>query len=191
VDSTPDRVIGVARINPTFDAEHTRNLIDKYVREWNCRGVKLVAGYDFYRPNSMSVMGPLLDKCAEYGLTVLFHSGDAPRDLPSLQAKAAQTYPSVTFVLAHIGMHLFLWEAIIAAQENANVYVDMSQAYPFDINTFIREVGVHKLTYGSDVPYQSPAVEQLKLRVLGLNEHELEQVFRLNAMKIWRIGASS
>jgi predicted TIM-barrel fold metal-dependent hydrolase len=187
----PDRVIGVARINPTFGAEHTQKLIDKYVREWNCRGVKLVAGYDFYRPNSMSVMGPLLDKCAEYSLTVLFHSGDAPRDLPSLQAKAAQAYPDVNFVLAHIGMHLFLWEAIIAAQENANIYVDMSQAYPFDIKTFIREVGVHKLTYGSDVPYQSPAVEQLKLRVLGLNEDELEHVFRLTAMKIWRIGASS
>ncbi len=185
----PDRVIGLARINPTFGAEHTQNLIDKYVNEWNCRGIKLVAGYDYYRPNSMDVMGPLLDKAVEYELTILFHSGDAPRDLPLLQAKAAEAYPDVTFVLAHIGMHLFLWEAIIACQENDNIYVDMSQAFPFDIKTFIREVGVERLTYGSDVPYQSPRVEQEKLRVIDLSEQELEKVFRLNAKKIWRINA--
>ncbi|MBK8022824.1 MAG: amidohydrolase family protein [Chloroflexi bacterium] len=183
----PDRVIGVARINPTFGAQHTQALVDKYVQEWNCRGVKLVAGYDFYRPNSMKVMAPLLDKCAEYGLTVLFHSGDAPRDLPMLQAKAAEVYPNVTFVLAHIGMHLFLWEAILACQQHTNIYVDMAQAYPFDIKTFIAEVGIDRITYGSDVPYQSPAVEQLKLQVLGLSDEQLEQVFRLNAMKIWKI----
>ncbi len=183
----PERVVGAARINPTFGAEHTQKLIDKYVKEWNCRGIKLVAGYDFYRPNDLKTMGPLLDKAAEYHLTVLFHSGDAPRDLPSLQAKAAQAYPEVTFVLAHIGMHLYLWEAIIACQEHANIYVDMAQAYPFDIKTFIREVGVDRLTYGSDVPYQSPHVEQHKLRVIDLSEPELAQVFRLNAAKIWGI----
>lgn len=187
----PDRVIGVARINPTFGPQHTRDLLDRYVDEWNCRGVKLVAGYDFYRPNNMKVMGPLLEKAAEHHLVVLFHSGDAPRDLPSLQAQAAKAFPEVTFVLAHIGMHLFLWEAILACQEYPNIYVDMSQAFPFDIKTFVREVGVDRLTYGSDVPYQSPRVEQEKLRVIALSEAELEKVFRANAMRIWQIAASS
>ena len=46
----PDRIAGLARINPTFGPEHTRKLIDKYVAEWGCRGLKLVAGYDYYRP---------------------------------------------------------------------------------------------------------------------------------------------
>lgn len=183
----PDRIVGVARINPTFGAKHTQDLLDKYVGEWGCRGVKLVAGYDFYRPNSMSVMGPLLEKAAQHNLTVLFHSGDAPRDLPSLQAKAAEAYPEVTFVLAHIGMHLYLWEAIIACQEHANIYVDMSQAFPFDIKTFIREVGADRLTYGSDVPYQSTRVEQEKLRVIDLSEQELAMVFWRNAAKVWGI----
>ena len=183
----PDRVIGAVRINPTFGAKHTQNLIDKYVGEWGCRGVKLVAGYDFYRPNSMGIMAPLLDKAREHNLTILFHSGDAPRDLPSLQAKAAEAYPDVKFVLAHIGMHLFLWEAIVACQDHDNIYVDMAQAFPFDIKTFIREVGVDRLTYGSDVPYQSPKVEQEKLRVIELSDAELERVFRLNAAQVWRI----
>ena len=183
----PDRIIGVARIDPTFGKEHTQALIDRYVGEWNCRGVKLVAGYDFYRPNDMRIMGPLLDKCEEYGLTVLMHSGDAPRDLPYLQAQAAKAYPKVTFQLAHIGMHTFLWEAILACQEYPNIVVDMSQAYPFDIMTFVKNVSVDRLQYGSDVPYQSPRVEQEKLPVIGLSDEDLEKVFWKNAARIWRI----
>lgn len=184
----PDRLIGAARINPTFGREHTGKLIDKYVKEWNCKGIKLVAGYDFYRPNDMNVMGPVMEKAEEHGLTVLFHSGDAPRDLPSLQAVAARRYPKVNVVLAHIGMHLYLWEAILAAQEHDNIYVDMSQAFPFDIKIFINQVSSSKLMYGSDAPYQSAAVEQLKLREIGLSEEQLEQVFRTNAMRVWGIA---
>jgi predicted TIM-barrel fold metal-dependent hydrolase len=183
----PDRIVGVARIDPTFGAEHTAKLIDRYVGEWNCRGVKLVAGYDFYRPNDMRVMGPLLDKAEEHDLTVLFHSGDAPRDLPYLQAQAAKAYPKVRIVLAHIGMHAFLWEAILACQEYPNIFVDMAQAYPFDIKTFVRNVSADRLQYGTDVPYQSPLVEQQKLHVIDLSEEELEQVFWRNAARIWGI----
>lgn len=183
----PDRLVGVARINPAFGAEHTANLLNKYVAEWNCRGVKLVAGYDFYRPCDMKVMGPLLEICQQHNLTVLFHSGDAPRDLPSLQAVAAREFPAVTFVLAHMGMHLYLWEAILAAQAYPNIYVDMAQAFSYDIKIFINEVGADRLTYGSDAPYPSAAAEQMKLRDIGLSDDQLEQVFRTNAIKIWGI----
>ena len=185
VQAHPDRIAGLARINPTFGAEHTRNLIDKYVREWGCRGLKLVAGYDFYRPNDLRVTAPMWEKCEEHGLTVLFHSGDAPRDLPYLQAQAAKAFPKVKFVLAHIGMHSFLWEAILACQEYPNITVAMSQAAAFDIKTFIANVGADRLTYGSDAPYVSPRVEQEKLRVIGLSEEDQEKVFWKNAAWVW------
>ena len=184
----PNQIVGVARINPTFGPEHTQALIDRYVAEWDCRGLKLVAGYDFYRPNDLGVMGPLLDKAEEHDLTVLFHSGDAPRDLPYLQAQAAKAYPKVRFVLAHIGMHSFLHEAILACQEYPNIFVDMSQAYPFDIKTFVRKVSADRLMYGSDVPYQSPRVEQLKLQVIGLEAEAIEKTLWRNAARVWRVG---
>lgn len=53
------------------------------------------AGYDFYRYNDMKVMGPMLDICQEFDLTVLFHSGDAPRDLPYLQAQTSIQFPKI------------------------------------------------------------------------------------------------
>ena len=128
-----------------------------------------------------------MEKAEEHNLTVLFHSGDAPRDLPSLQAVVAEKFPRVNVVLAHIGMHLYLWEAILAAQRNENVYVDIAQAFPYDIKIFINEVGVDRITYGSDGPYQSTAVEMQKLHAIGLDETQLKKVFRENALKIWHI----
>jgi len=107
--------------------------------------------------------------------------------LPPVQAKAAAAYPDVTFVLAPMGMHLFLWEAIVACQDHPNVFVDTSQAFPFDIQTFVREVGIERVCYGSDVPYQSPVVEQAKLRVIGLDERELRAALRDNAARLWGI----
>ena len=189
VKTYPDRIVGLCRINPTFGGTHTTELIERYVRDWNCAGIKLVAGYDFYRPNDMKVMGPLLDVAEKHDLTVLFHSGDAPRDLPSLHARAAARYPKVRFVLAHIGMHSFLWEAIHAAQDYPNVFVDMSQAFPFDIKTFINEVSVDKLLYGTDAPYQSPLVERTKIDVLGLSDADKRRVLRDNAIRVYKIQA--
>ena len=75
-------------------------------------------------------------------------------------------------MLAHIGMHAYVWEVILACQEYPNIFVDMAQAFPFDIMTFIRNVSIDRLQYGSDVPYQSPRVEQEKLRVIGLSEED-------------------
>ena len=77
-----------------------------------------------------------------------------------------------------------------ACQEYPNIFVDMAQAFPFDIMTFIRNVSVDRLQYGSDVPYQSPRVEQEKLRVIGLNEEDLEKVFWRNAARIWGVDSA-
>ena len=53
--------------------------------------------------------------------------------------------------------------------------------------TFIKNVSASRLQYGTDVPYQSPKVEQLKLREIGLSEADLEKVFWRNAARIWGI----
>ena len=51
----------------------------------------------------------------------------------------------------------------------------------------MRKVGAHRLTYGSDVPYQSPAVEQLKLKVIGMTPEQENEVFGGTARRIWKI----
>ena len=185
----PDRIIAAARINPLFGAEATRRQLDRCAGEWGFKGVKLVASYDQYAASDIKALAPVFEKAEEYDLTVLFHSGDSHKDMPALQAFTAKHFPNVRIVMAHIGGHLGLREAIIACQEHPNLYCDMAQAWPYDIKSFVRKVGADRLTYGSDVPYQSPAVEQLKLRVIGLSPEEERMVFFENAARIWGVEA--
>lgn len=53
--------------------------------------------------------------------------------------------------------------------------MDIVQAFPYDIKIFIQNVSADRVTYGSDGPYQSAAVEQLKLRSIGLSEEDLRK----------------
>jgi predicted TIM-barrel fold metal-dependent hydrolase len=184
----PNRIIAVARINPLFGRKATQIHLDRCAGEWGFKGVKLVASYDQYHASDINVLAPVMEKAEEYDLTVLFHSGDSHKDMPALQSFTARHFPKVRIVLAHIGGHTGLREAINACQENPNIYCDMAQAWPYDIKAFVRTVGIERLTYGSDVPYQSPEVEQLKLRVIELSQEEEEKVFFENAKQIWRIS---
>ncbi len=183
----PNRIVAVARINPLFGRRATECHIERCAGEWGFKGIKLVASYDQYHACDIDVLAPVFEKAEEHDLTILFHSGDSHKDMPSLQAFTARHFPNVRIVLAHMGGHTGLREAIIACQENPNIYCDMAQAWPYDIKAFVRQVGTDRLTYGSDVPYQSPAVEQLKLKVIGLTPAEEEKVFAKNALRIWNI----
>lgn len=181
----PDRILGVARINPTFGPDHTRKRVTEYVEDWNCRGLKLVPSFDFYRPNDMRVMEPVLDLASEFDLVLDFNTGSAPRDLPSLQAEVAATAPHVQFVLAHAGHHEYLWEAILAARRNPNIALEMSQMLSHDVKTLMREVGPDRVMYGSDAPYSPPTVELAKCEAAGLEPHDLDKVLYSNAARIW------
>ncbi|MFW6381565.1 MAG: amidohydrolase family protein [Bacillota bacterium] len=181
----PDRVIGTCRINPLFGPDKTRDDLEYFLGEKKLGGIKLVARADFYRPNDLKVMEPVMEKAAKYDVPLLFHSGHPSRDLPSLQGKLASHYPEVRVVIAHMGLHDFFWEAVEAARDYPNVYVDMSQAWPYDIKVFLREVGAEKMMYGTDSPFQSPRVEQLKVREAVDSVAELQQVFHKTATKVW------
>jgi uncharacterized protein len=185
----PDRIIGVARVNPLFGEAHTSEIVRRYADEWGCRGLKLFPNFDGYRPDDLAVMGPVLELAAELKLVLNFNSDAAPYDLPSLVAPLIEVAPEVQFVLAHAGGHGHLWEAIVTCRRFPNVVGEMSQMLCHDIKTFVREVGPDRLLYGSDAPYSPPVVELAKCRALGLEPSDLDKVLYSNAHQIWVASA--
>jgi len=181
----PEKVISIMRLNPVYPTEKVKKDMDYFLGERGLRGVKMVGRADFFRPTNMELMAPVMEKADEYDVPILFHSGHPSRDLPSLQGYLAKQFPSVKVVIAHMGLHDFLWESIIACKEVDNIYVDMSQAWPYDIKIFLKEIGSERMMYGTDAPFQSPRVEQLKVRVAANNEKELNDIFYNTAEKVW------
>ena len=181
----PNRLIGAIRINPLFGEEFVWSTVTHFVENRGLRGIKLVARADFYNPTKLSVMGPVFEAAGKYDIPILFHSGHPSRDLPSLQGYTAKQYPDTKVIIAHIGLHDYLTETIIACKEAPNVLADMSQAWPYDIKAFVRAVGAERLLYGSDAPFQSPLVERIKVEECRFTDNELELIFFKNAERIW------
>jgi len=184
VEKYPTRIMGAVRLNPLFGEEFVWETL-KYYSEKGFRAIKMLARVDFYNPSSLKVMGPVYEAAMKYEMAILFHSGHPSRDLPSLQAYGAKHYPSVNVVLAHMGLHDYLQETIIACKETPNVYADMSQAWPYDIKTFVNAVGAERLLFGTDGPFQSGWVERLKVEECKFTDAQLELIFHKNAERIW------
>lgn len=191
VAANPERLIGAIRLNPLFGEEFVWDTVRYFVEERGLGGIKMVARADFYNPASLRVTGPVFEAAAQYDIPVLFHSGHPGRDLPSLQGYAARQFPQAKVIIAHIGLHDYLTETIIACKEAENVFADMSQAWPYDIKAFVRAVGAERLLYGSDAPFQSPLVERVKVEECHFSDAELELIFHRNAERIWGFPAAS
>ncbi len=191
VADNPRRLVGAIRLNPLFGEEFVWETVRYFVEERGLGGIKMVARADFYNPASLRVTGPVFEAAAQYDIPVLFHSGHPGRDLPSLQGYAARQYPRAKVIIAHIGLHDYLTETIIACKEAENVFADMSQAWPYDIKAFVRAVGAERLLYGSDAPFQSPLVERIKVEECRFSDAELELIFHRNAERIWGFPAAS
>ena len=181
----PDRLIGAIRLNPLFGEKFVWDTIRYFVEERGLRGIKLVSRADFYNPSNLKIVGPVFEAAGHYNITIVYHSGHPSRDIPSLQAFGARHYPDTRVVLAHMGLHDFISDAIIACRELPNVFADMSQAWPYDIKSFVTKVSAEKLMYGSDAPCQSPLVERIKVEECGFNDTQLEQIFYKNAQRVW------
>lgn len=158
----PGRFFAFASIDPR--RPQAAQVIRQAFRDLGLRGLKLYppAGFD---PAGSECM-PLYQLCIEYGRPVLFHTGSSnfpmrlrygnPVRLGDVQA----AFPELEIVLGHAGYPFWWREAIAIARRNPNVYLELSQwqqsamdepmAVTAKFAEMSREVGTHRLLFGSD-----------------------------------------
>ncbi len=133
------------------------------IEEFGMKGFKLHPSAGFY-PND-PVCFPLYEKCADWGVPIMFHSGGIEFNWeygqPIYIASAAEHFPEVKMIMAHAGLES--WEqARLAATVLANVYVDLSirqldyrvnpQAFYRWLRDFIDWATPWKVLFASDTP---------------------------------------
>jgi predicted TIM-barrel fold metal-dependent hydrolase len=164
VKAHPDRFVALCAIDPRRRGamEH----VTQCVEEWGMRGVKLHPSAGF---NPMDeVMYPFYEKCAEWDLPLLFHSGAQPAAPVVLEtarpvwvAEAASKFPDTKFVLAHFGMDWWP-EAIMFGRLLPNLYFDCSywqflfsqhaDEYFQVLRRFVDDCGAEQVLWGTDTP---------------------------------------
>lgn len=133
------------------------------IEELGMKGFKLHPSAGFY-PND-PVCFPLYEKCADWGVPIMFHSGGIEFNWefgqPIYIASAAEHFPEVKMIMAHAGLES--WDqARLAATALANVYVDLSirqldyrvnpQGFYRWLRDFIDWTTPWKVLFASDTP---------------------------------------
>lgn len=97
-------------------------------------------------------MKPYLEMAQRLNLPVISHSGNSEKDCPFRLYRAAEKYPGVKFIMAHMGLETDNTEALKYISELPNLYGDTAWV---PVNTMLSAIelfGSKKIVFGSDMP---------------------------------------
>lgn len=166
VARAPEKLIGFMSLDPNEPG--WKDDFERSRQDLHLRGVKLGPIYAGFDPTD-----PKLDwlyaNCVRHNLPVLFHMGTSFVRLgplawsrPVLIDALAARFADLKIVIAHLG-HPWEGEAIAVIRKHPNVYADVSALYGrpwqfYHSMVLAQEYGVlHKLLFGSDYPFTTPA----------------------------------
>jgi predicted TIM-barrel fold metal-dependent hydrolase len=176
----PRRLIGFAFVHPRRDAGRVFDMVQRAVTRYGFRGIK-VHGYDAMPTREVC------EAARAFNLPLLVDVIDQA----SVVEMLAPQYPSVNFIIPHLGSFRDDWRAqqqvVDQLVRYPNVYADTSGVRRFDyLVEAVRRAGPHKLLFGSDGPWLHPGLELHKVRLLRLGPRAAGLVLGGNALRLLR-----
>ncbi|MBN2026336.1 MAG: amidohydrolase [Actinobacteria bacterium] len=203
----PDRFVALCAIDPR--RKGAMDHIVQCIEEWEMKGIKLhpSAGFNPMDP----VMYPVYEKCAEWDLPLLIHSGAQPAAPVVLEtarpvwiAEAASKFPDTKFIAAHFGMDWWP-EAIMFGRLLPNLYFDCSywqflfgmhgEEYYSLLRRFIDDCGAEKVLWGTDTPLPNvlmPPKDWLDVHTnprteVAFTPEEIKTITETNSVELFKL----
>lgn len=187
LEKYPDLFYGYIYVNPA-DEESAMDLIDQYVVQGPCIGIKLWVAKKASDPEGLAIY----KKAADLKVPVLQHAWDKAvgqlenESKPEDVAIAAQEVPDCKIIMAHMGGFWQKGLKVIAPYKN--VYVDCSGGWAMTgaVEKAVDLLGAERVLYGSDLPFRNLPTQLSKVlsasipkaakrKILGKNFLELIQ----------------
>ncbi len=178
VASHPERFYGYAFVHPDRDRGRVFAMVKVAVEQYGFRGIKV-------HRHDGRITREICEVARAFSLPLLY---DVMGEV-SVVELIAREYPDVTFIIPHLGSFGDDWRAQLAMIDHLvrhpNVYTDTSGIRRFDLlQEAVRRAGAGKVLFGTDGPWLHPAVELVKVRVLGLPKHEEEMILSGNFLRL-------
>jgi len=170
VKKHPQRLIAFAGIDPRRNK--AAEMVGTFLKEWGMKGIKFHPAAGFY-PNDKACY-PVYEKALEYGVPVLFHTGESQKPLyfkycqPIYVQEVAMDFPDLPIILAHTG-GCWYSEAVAICNSTTNVYLDLSWwqrrlPRPLEfyqaLRTLLDSVSWQRVLFGSDYPFLKLLINQ-------------------------------
>ncbi len=140
-------------------------------------------------PEAMAVY----ERAEKLGLTVVLHAGrdigyEPPvKTTPEMLRRVIERLPDLKLVAAHLGGWR-LWEDVQRYLVGTPVYFDTAFISDFIEKDVCREIivehGVDRILFGSDAPWEDPAVTLEFIRSLGLSDVDMKKICGENAANL-------
>jgi predicted TIM-barrel fold metal-dependent hydrolase len=197
--SKSPRLIPFASINPFLCTSVAREL-ERLVKDFGFRGVKLYPTYHFYYPND-NFMYPLYAKAEELGIPISMHLGSSvftgsrmKYGQPILIDDVAVDFPGLPLLMCHCGRPFWYNEAFGLARLHKNVYLELSGLPPQKLLTYFPELErvADKAIYGSDFPGVASMAENIKtINSLAITQEAKEKILGKNGARLLKIEAGA
>ena len=207
----PQRLVAFAGIDPRRDK--AVGIVERFLKEWGVKGIKFHTAAGFY-PNDR-VCYPIYEKALEYGVPILFHTGEVLKPLyfkycrPIYLQEVAIDFPDLPIILAHTG-GCWYPEAVAICTNTTNVYLDLSLwqrrlLRPLEFYRALRRlldsVPWQRVLFGSDYPFLKLLINQerwvkaftqipdsVKERGIQFREEEIAAIMGGNAARLLGLG---
>ncbi len=179
------RFVGCALVNPHFGDDAVGEL-ERAVTEWGFRAAKLMPTL-----HAIDLIGslarPMMRKAQELGIPVMIHSAGSPAH-PLEIGVLAEAFPDVPVIMDHMGYRNYLGAAIAAAKRAANLYLMTTAVMePHCIWEAVREIGAHRVVFGSNGPAVRPSTQILVIKQAELAPEDERKVLGDNAARLLRL----
>ena len=188
----PDRFpIGLASIEVRH-GEAGLAEVRRVMTETGLSGLVFHTSFEGFGVDSPVFVG-VLAALGEGPALVLMHSTPDTRANPIAIAAVACRFPQIQFLLGHpVFTEEQRRQCVEAVQANENINLDVAyQADPATTEFFVREVGAHRVFFGSDAPYFEPAQVIASIESAKITEAEREKVFCGNAERLIQMVRSA
>ncbi|NOR60674.1 MAG: amidohydrolase family protein [Methanosarcinales archaeon] len=183
VSQNPGRLIGFGRLDPN-QGEQAVAEARRCVIELGLSGIKLHPHAQKFAIDSATVYriaGWVADVRPD--IPIIFDNGK-PASPNQLIGDLADTFPDVTFILAHMRGGDFI--EVTAAHDN--IFIQTTGVPKVEVvQQCVDELGADRVMMGSDSPYHSMEDEVMKVEALQLSEAEKLMVFSGTAKNVLKI----
>jgi predicted TIM-barrel fold metal-dependent hydrolase len=177
----PDRFYAFATANPWY-AQRAVEELKRAIKE-GARGIKLHPALQGFLLCD-DLVYPLLEVAQDYGVPVFFHTGTPAFSQPMHVAELALRFPEVNLIMGHMGSTDFWLDAVPAALQAKNIYLDTSWSLPAKIHRAVSAVGAERVLFGTDSPLSTLHLEMGCIHAAKLTDDVRAKVMGDNMLRL-------
>jgi predicted TIM-barrel fold metal-dependent hydrolase len=180
----PDRFIPFCVVHPRYWADVKDEMV-KCVVEWRFAGVVLHPLEQGFPADCLSVKR-LMEVVEHLGVPVAIHSAEDDVSHPRRIGALAAAFPSIRFIMYHMGRIFAFHDAIEVAMEHRNIILDTTDVTHHDgvVEKAVRMVGADRVVWGSNLPISYPGPNLKRILIARVTEEERQKILGGNILSI-------